>query len=61
MGTCEGHLLLYNWEEFAASSDRFPGHPASVDCLVRINENVLCTGSMDGMIRYAVIIVMLEY
>lgn len=51
VGTSEGLLLLYNWEEFAAPSDRLPGHGAPIECLVPINENVVCTGTMDGTIR----------
>lgn len=51
VGTSEGLLLFFNWDEFAAPSDRFPGHPTAVECLATINENVICTGSMDGMIR----------
>ncbi|XP_039264760.1 WD repeat-containing protein 55-like [Styela clava] len=51
VGTSEGLLLFFNWNEFAAPSDRFPGHPTAVECLTTIDENVICTGSMDGMIR----------
>ncbi|CAK8683589.1 unnamed protein product [Clavelina lepadiformis] len=51
VGTAYGPLLLYNWDEFAAPSDRFPGHPGSVDCFAKVSEDVLCTASSDGMIR----------
>ncbi|XP_078683599.1 WD repeat-containing protein 55-like isoform X1 [Branchiostoma floridae x Branchiostoma belcheri] len=50
-GTGEGALNFFNWEEFGNISDRFPGHPMSVDCIVPVTENIVCTGSMDGVIR----------
>ena len=31
--------------------DRIPGHPASVDALVAMTDDVIATGSEDGMIR----------
>lgn len=31
--------------------DRIPGHPASVDALVALTDDVIATGSEDGMIR----------
>lgn len=32
-------------------SDRFPGHPESVDALVRCDDDIVFTGSSDGLIR----------
>ena len=60
VGTAYGPLLLYNWDEFAAPSDRFPGHPGSVDCFAKVSEDVLCTASSDGMIRYCLILFKLK-
>ncbi|XP_071951859.1 WD repeat-containing protein 55-like [Antedon mediterranea] len=50
-GAGDGALNLFNWNEFGNISDRFPGHPESVDTCVKINENIICTGSVDGTIR----------
>lgn len=35
----------------AVGVDRIPGHPASVDALVALTDDVIATGSEDGMIR----------
>uniref|UniRef100_H2ZKZ6 Uncharacterized protein n=1 Tax=Ciona savignyi TaxID=51511 RepID=H2ZKZ6_CIOSA len=51
VGTADGPILLYNWDEFAAPSDRFPGHPGPVDCITKVSEDVVCTASADGFIR----------
>ncbi|KXJ14351.1 WD repeat-containing protein 55 [Exaiptasia diaphana] len=50
-GTGEGALNIFTWGEWGDISDRFPGHPQSVDACVAISDNVVCTGSMDGIIR----------
>eukprot|EP00937_MAST-01D_sp_MAST-1D-sp2_P008206 g8206.t1 len=50
-GTQEGLLHIFSWGQFADMSDRFPGHPSSVDTLALIDENTLCSGSSDGIIR----------
>ncbi|PIK50403.1 putative WD repeat-containing protein 55 isoform X2 [Apostichopus japonicus] len=50
-GGSDGSLNFYNWEEFGDISDRFPGHPESVDFSCKILDDLICTGSGDGMIR----------
>ncbi|BBN03233.1 WD repeat-containing protein 55 [Marchantia polymorpha subsp. ruderalis] len=50
-GSQEGILLIYSWGYFADCSDRFVGHPNSVDALLKLDEETLITGSSDGMIR----------
>ncbi|XP_038055300.1 WD repeat-containing protein 55-like isoform X2 [Patiria miniata] len=50
-GVSDGALNMYNWNEFGDLSDRFPGHPQSVDACVALTDSIVCTGSMDGMIR----------
>ncbi|EDV20485.1 uncharacterized protein TRIADDRAFT_14661, partial [Trichoplax adhaerens] len=50
-GTGDGIINIYSWDQWGDMSDRFPGHPMSVDTCTKISENVICTGSMDGMIR----------
>ncbi len=32
-------------------SDRFPGHPDSVEAILKIDEDTVLTGSSDGLIR----------
>ena len=51
VGTGEGVLNIFNWGEWGNISDRFPGHPMSIDCIVPINDNIICTGSFDGVVR----------
>lgn len=50
-GTGEGVLNIFNWGEWGNISDRFPGHPMSVDCLQSVGDTVVCTGSSDGLVR----------
>ena len=51
-GTEEGVLDIFNWGEYGNISDRFPGHPMSVDAIVPLSESIVCTGASDGIIRY---------
>jgi WD40 repeat protein len=50
-GTGQGVLSLFSWGTWGDVSDRFPGHPASIDALLKVDEDTLLTGSSDGMIR----------
>jgi hypothetical protein len=50
-GSQGGVLSIYSWGAWNDCSDRFPGHPASVDALVRLDEDTLITGSSDGLLR----------
>ena len=51
-GSEEGVLDIFNWGEWGNISDRFPGHPMSVDSIVALSDSVVCTGASDGVIRY---------
>jgi hypothetical protein len=51
-GSQEGVLDIFNWGEWGDISDRFPGHPKSIDTLCAYNEDVILTGSSDGMLRF---------
>jgi len=51
IGTQSGVLSIFSWGYWNDCSDRFPGHPESVDTLVKYDEDILLTGSSDGMIR----------
>jgi WD40 repeat protein len=50
-GSGEGVLSVFSWGTWGDVSDRFPGHPTSVDALLKIDEDTLLTGSSDGLIR----------
>ncbi|XP_035194799.1 WD repeat-containing protein 55 isoform X3 [Oxyura jamaicensis] len=50
-GSSEGTIYLFNWDGFGATSDRFALRAESVDCMVPITESIVCTGSLDGVIR----------
>ncbi|XP_014672072.1 PREDICTED: WD repeat-containing protein 55-like [Priapulus caudatus] len=50
-GNGEGVLNFFNWGEWGNISDRFPGHPDSIDTICPITDNIICTGSMDGKVR----------
>ncbi|XP_055934794.1 WD repeat-containing protein 55-like [Argiope bruennichi] len=51
VGSTDGALNIFNWGEFGNISDRFPGHPGSVDSMVVIADDVIVTGCEDGKIR----------
>ena len=46
--------MLYHWGLWGDITDRFPGHPGSVDALLALSDDVLCTGCTDGRLRYVV-------
>jgi len=50
-GTQSGVLLVYSWGEWLNCTDRFVGHPETVEALVKVDEETLLTGSSDGLIR----------
>ncbi|MEE6478725.1 hypothetical protein FKM82_011977 [Ascaphus truei] len=50
-GSSEGTIYLFNWNGFGATSDRFAVKAESIDCMVPITDNIVCAGSMDGVIR----------
>ena len=50
-GTGMGVLNVWSWGTWGDISDRFPGHPNSLDALVKVDEDTLLTGSSDGLIR----------
>jgi hypothetical protein len=50
-GSQAGVLSLFDWKDILDLSDRFPGHPQSVDAMVAWDEDVLLTGSSDGVLR----------
>ncbi|KAF3698176.1 WD repeat-containing protein 55 Protein hokecha [Channa argus] len=50
-GSSEGTIYIFNWNGFGATSDRFAIKAESLDCIVPITDNIMCTASMDGYIR----------
>jgi WD40 repeat protein len=50
-GTNEGCLSIWSWGKWGDMSDRITGHPKSVDALLKIDEDTILTGSIDGILR----------
>lgn len=50
-GSQQGILSLFSYGKWADISDRFPGHPQSIDALLKIDEDTVLTGSSDGLVR----------
>jgi len=50
-GTNEGCLSIWSWGKWGDMSDRMTGHPKSVDALLKIDEDTVLTGSIDGILR----------
>ena len=50
-GTQDGVILIFSWDRWGDCSDRYPGHPETVDCLLKLDESTVLTGSSDGLIR----------
>eukprot|EP00557_Chaetoceros_sp_GSL56_P005819 CAMPEP_0176504950 /NCGR_PEP_ID=MMETSP0200_2-20121128/16227_1 /TAXON_ID=947934 /ORGANISM="Chaetoceros sp., Strain GSL56" /LENGTH=299 /DNA_ID=CAMNT_0017904457 /DNA_START=639 /DNA_END=1540 /DNA_ORIENTATION=- len=44
-GTQQGVLNFWSWGTWGDISDRFPGHPQSIDALLKIDEDTLLSGS----------------
>jgi WD40 repeat protein len=51
IGTQQGVLTCWSWGKWEDMDDRFTGHPSSVDALLKVDEDTILTGSMDGFIR----------
>lgn len=50
-GSQTGQLNIFNYGEWEDYSDKFPGHPSSIDAIVKVDEDTILTGSSDGIIR----------
>lgn len=50
-GSQGGILDIWSWGQWGDISDRFPGHPQSIDAIIAIDEETIVTGSSDGLIR----------
>lgn len=51
VGSQLGVLLLWTWGQWLDTTDRYPGHPESIECMVAIDDDTVITGSADGVIR----------
>ncbi|GMH70519.1 hypothetical protein TrRE_jg11263 [Triparma retinervis] len=50
-GSQGGVLNVWTWGTWGDVSDRFPGHPDSIDAMVKVDESTIVTGSSDGLLR----------
>lgn len=50
-GTQDGVLSIFSWGHFEGCSDRFPGHPDTIDHIVAFDDNTVITGGGDGIVR----------
>ncbi|KAI8343740.1 WD40-repeat-containing domain protein, partial [Chlamydoabsidia padenii] len=51
VGSQDGVLSLWNWGDWGDYKDRIVGHPNSIDAICKLDEDTICTGSSDGIIR----------
>ncbi|KXS18853.1 WD40 repeat-like protein [Gonapodya prolifera JEL478] len=51
VGTQSGVLDLFTYGRWGDVSDRFPGHPGSIDCITSLSDDCIVTGCSDGIIR----------
>lgn len=50
-GSQDGVIVIFSWGTWGDMSDRFPGHPESVEALLKVDEDTVLTGSSDGIVR----------
>mmetsp|Transcript_16961 Transcript_16961/g.34547 ORF Transcript_16961/g.34547 Transcript_16961/m.34547 type:complete len:555 (-) Transcript_16961:40-1704(-) len=51
VGSHQGILSIFSYNLWGDITDRFPGHPQSIDALLKIDEDTVLTGSSDGLVR----------
>ena len=49
--TNEGYIEIFNWGWFGDFKDRIKGHPQSVLCMDKYDENLIISGCEDGGVR----------
>lgn len=49
-GSQSGALYTWDWNQWDASR-KWLGHPNSIDALCKLDEQVVCTGGSDGLLR----------
>jgi WD repeat-containing protein 55 len=50
-GTQEGVVLIFSVGRWGDCSDRYIGHTQTIDCMLKLDEATVLTGSSDGRIR----------
>eukprot|EP00474_Spongospora_subterranea_P010283 CRZ10741.1 hypothetical protein [Spongospora subterranea] len=50
-GSQDGVLVVFSYGDFGDYDDRYPGHPQSIESLIAIDQDTVCTASSDGLIR----------
>jgi len=45
-------LGVFSWGDWGDITDRFPGHPHSIDTMLKLDDDTVFTGSSDGLIRF---------
>lgn len=51
VSTSEGIINVFSWDWFGDCNDRIVGHPGSIDTMIKYDEDLVITGSEDGLIR----------
>ncbi|KAJ3090819.1 WD domain repeat-containing protein 55 [Quaeritorhiza haematococci] len=51
VGTQDGVLSIFSWGDWGDCTDRFPGHPSSIESIAKLDESTIATGSSDGLVR----------
>ncbi|KAJ2009493.1 WD domain repeat-containing protein 55 [Coemansia thaxteri] len=51
VGETDGVLGIFTYGQFDDVTDRFPGHPQSIDSICKLTEELCVTGSSDGLLR----------
>ena len=47
----DGVINIFSWDWFGDCNDRIVGHPNSIECMVKYDENTVITGGEDGLLR----------
>ena len=50
-GTQDGVIGIFSYGMFGDVTDRFPGHPQSIETICKLTEEIVVTGSSDGLLR----------
>lgn len=50
-GTQLGIVCFFNWGDWGDLKDRFVGHPSSIEAMAVIDQDTICTGASDGLVR----------
>lgn len=53
-GMGDGVMGVFDWGDWGDIRDRIVGHPASVESIVKLDDDMICTASSDGMIRQVI-------